>query len=88
VSLGAGHVWRTERADGAHFVSIVCVRCNARREGREPRRARHLRSVARDVRVRASTALGSGRPLGTCPEVARRRAAGEAEIRAILDRFE
>lgn len=90
MSLGAGHVWAT-KPSSAGFDGIECVGCGKRRNfplsfiGRfwrpGPKRGKNFsRSVMRNPH--------GGRPLGTCPEVARRRAAGEAEIRATFDLFE
>lgn len=99
MSLGAGHVWRTvtfaDALSSGHPLdknalwSIVCAHCGASRGAQTARVRRWYQGARRGKNYsRGSFRFHGGRPLGTCPEVARRRAAGEAEIRATLDAFE
>jgi hypothetical protein len=90
VSLGSGHVWRTEGVASSTCVDwIVCTGCGASRMGPTVKLKRRYRTPKRGKNYSFSSArLHGGRPLGTCPEVARRRAAGEAEVRATFDLFE
>ena len=92
VSLGAGHVWRTEGIASSTCVDfIVCVHCGRRLSAPTMRMTRIMREPKRGKSYAFSSArLHGGRPLGTCSagsHTAQRRAKGEAEIRATFDLF-
>lgn len=79
MSLGAGHTWAPDSfgcRNATGGVVIVCTRCGAVRAWWPPKSARFARRFARVnwaiKGMKASESLYTGRPLGTCPKVARR----------------
>lgn len=101
MSLGSGHVWRTvmlsdvigdAEKDAATVYFLECVHCRRTRYTAAAIVTRWFNTPRRGKNYeRRGFRHHHGRPLGTCSagsHTAQRRASGEAEIRATLERFE